>query len=108
MSNPAEQMSADGKSVHNVITGAGQTITTGAASAQAGSALPINSTSIRVACTSAAWLHIDTRTGIAAAANVDIYLTANVPPEYFIVPPGAFISAIQDSVAGKVYISPCL
>jgi hypothetical protein len=107
--NPIEQMSADGKSRCRPMTGRGQKITVGAASAVS-AALPADCTSVRLqAITAACWVHIDPagNTTAALATGVDMYIGANQVPEYFVVAPGSYISVIQATGAAELEIMPC-
>ena len=83
-----------------VKPGSGQSITTGA-TAVTSAAWGAQTYAIRLACTAACHVEFG---GAAATAN-SMLLNPSSYGEYFKVQPGATLSVIQDSAAGKLSIT---
>ncbi len=67
------------------------------------SALPIETSAVRVVATTDCFIEI----GLSptAVANTGLYLVANTP-EYFDAQPNVKVSAIQVSSGGSIYVTP--
>jgi len=85
------------------MAAAGKTVSyTGTAGTTA--VLPSNTVAVRVVATTACFIEITTA-GTAAVANTGMYLPAD-SPEYFACPGSVYVSAIQVSSGGSIYVTP--
>lgn len=67
------------------------------------SALPVDTTVVRVVSTTACFIEISTDP--TAVADTSMYMAA-LTPEYFAAQSGTKVSAIQVSTGGSIYVTP--